>query len=74
VRRSRSSRRRLSFLPREGVSGRGTFWGRKREPTVVALGNAVLDPATVTGVGDLGPVLVGVGRGGEGAASAVISE
>lgn len=46
-----------------GVSGRVIFWGN-RERTVVALGNAVLDPTTLGEVGDLGPVLVGVG--GEG--------
>lgn len=48
-----------------GVSGRVIFFGGgKRERTVVALGNAVLDPTTLGEVGDLGPVLVGVG--GEG--------
>lgn len=39
--------------------------------TVVALSNAVLDPAALGQVGDLGPVLVGQGRGAKGAAGAV---
>lgn len=34
--------------------------------TVVALGNAVLDAAALSKIGDLGPVLVGVGRSGKG--------
>ena len=51
----------MIFSPGEGVSGRVIFWGGE-ERTVFALRDAVLDPATLGGVEDLGPVLVGVGR------------
>lgn len=46
--------------------------GKKEGCTVVALGDAVLDAATLGEVGDLGPVFVGVGGGGEGTAGAVV--
>ena len=45
---------------------------RRRRPTVVALGNAVLYPAALSKVRDLGPVLVRVRRAAEGAAVAVV--
>lgn len=40
--------------------------------TVVALGDAVLDAATLGEVGNLGPVFVGVCGGREGTAGAVV--
>lgn len=81
--RSRSSRRRLSFLPIEG--GRMLvnqprrssialevvkLWSVQRR-TVVALGNAVLYSAALSKVGDLSPILIGVGRAAESAAGAI---
>src|SRR5699024_7963501 len=72
ARRSRSSIRRLSFLPASIVSAsvfRLLLIGTRH--TVISLGNAVLYPPALSEVGDLGPVLVGVGRAAEGAAGAV---
>ena len=68
--RSKSSKRRLSFLPRVGISGRA---GRIRlgSLTIVALGDSILYAPSLCKIGDLGPVFVGVGTGTEGAARAV---
>jgi hypothetical protein len=49
----------------------GTIGGIGRRHTVVALGNPVLYPPPLGKVRDLGPVLVRVGRGAEGAAGAL---
>lgn len=87
ARRSRSSRRFLSFLPiihfcqscrpkstippspgAEGKLKRGWMLH-----TVVALSNAVLDPSSLGKVGDLGPILVGVGGAAEGTAGSMAS-
>ena len=84
ARRSRSSRRRLSFLPGECVRRGILFFlllllsffleeGKEEGGrTVVALRNAVLNAAALGEVRDLGPVFVWVRGWGEGAAGAVV--
>lgn len=56
------------------VSSPVTCWldgVKQRKHTVVALGNAVLYPSALSKVGDLGPILIGVGRTAKGAAGSV---
>lgn len=67
---------RLGLLLRLGVvRGSSTalevFEAALKLLAVVALGNAVLYPSALSKIGDLGPVLVGVGRAAEGAAGAM---
>lgn len=73
ARLSRSAMRSFIFLPVVQVShppNKSCCDGAGRPPTVVALGNPVLYPPAFSQIRNLGPVLVGVRRAAEGAASA----
>lgn len=73
ARLSRSSKRRFSFLPvgLRRVRKWMRLWDFVFLLTIVALGDTVLNAATLCEIRDLGPVLVWVGVGTECAAVAV---